>query len=299
MTLTTHSNHNADPSLIRHLDYRTARGRLDKLERLESGSLRVPARMTRTGVLRYDGGVLEYRPPEEVFDAESLASLRSAPVTIHHPPGGEITLDTWKQFAVGHVESVRREGQFIAGDLIISDPQAIQMLESGQLVELSPGYGSRVDNREGVSPQGEAFNRVQRHIRYNHLALLPAGSGRSGSEVRVRTDSVLSARAIAAGWTPDDLRMLQELDFSSLSSALAKLAPAMRGDAKKVTVPLSPIEVRDLLALSRVSAVEAMFIEEGLSLREERQKLEGVDPENDYGASVLEAQLINASRRAK
>jgi hypothetical protein len=80
---------------------------------------------------------------------------------------------------------------------------------------------------------------------------------------------------------------------------LVKLEPAMRGDAKKVAVPLSPIEVRDLLALSRVSAVEAMFIEEGLSLREERQKLEGVAPEDDYGASVLEAQLINASQRAK
>jgi hypothetical protein len=150
---------NPNPYTLHHglslrLDYRQGNlRRLGKAERLSSGALRLKANMTRTGVLEYDTGN-EYRPPEEVFSPESLASLRSAPVVIGHPPSGEVTLDTWKSLSVGHVEEVHRDGQFVSGTIIITDPHTIDMLERGDLSELSPGYMSGVERRTGMGPEG-------------------------------------------------------------------------------------------------------------------------------------------------
>lgn len=249
----THTSHH--PLSLR-VDYREGNlRRLGKAERLSSGALRLRANMTRTGVLEYATGN-EYRPPEEVFDAESLASLQSAPVVIGHPPSGEVTLDTWSE-AVGHVESVERNGSFVSGTLIIRDPRTIEMLEGGHLVELSPGYTARVERQDGKGPDGKPFAGVQKFIRYNHLALLPEGMGRSGSEVRVRTDSRLSARAIAAGWTDADLAVLENVSRLAVKAGWGN---APRTDARG-HVPFEPEEVQALLTLARLPAVEAMVMD--------------------------------------
>jgi len=61
----------------------------------------------RTGVLRYRDGTgrewCEYRPPEEVFAADSLATLRAAPVTDGHP-SEMVRADSWTALARGHVD---------------------------------------------------------------------------------------------------------------------------------------------------------------------------------------------------
>ena len=62
------------------------------LPRTTQGGLIIPAALTRTGVFTYyrDDGtpVRELRHPDEVFSAKSLATLRSAPITIGHPLEG-------------------------------------------------------------------------------------------------------------------------------------------------------------------------------------------------------------------
>jgi len=239
------------------LDYREGNHRrLGKAERLSSGAIRVRANMTRAGVLDYEGGLREYRPPDEVFAPESLASLKSAPVVLGHPPGGEVTLDNWKALAVGHVENVGREGEFVTGTLIISDPHAIELLERGDLSELSPGYVSKLEMRKGTSPEGESFNRIQRGILYNHLALLPAGMGRSGSNVRVRLDSMsLRERAIAAGWTEEDFVALSEVaDF--VQGAVPRADSSGSGFEQ-----LTDEEVQALLALGETPLVRTKILE--------------------------------------
>lgn len=245
------------PSL--RLDYREGNlRRLGKAERLSSGALRLKANMTRTGVLAYDTGD-EYRPESEVFAPESLASLRSAPVVVGHPPSGEVTLDTWKELAVGHVESVYRDGQFVSGTIIINDPDTIDMLESGELSELSPGYTAKTEWGSGKGPDGKPFTSTQRFIRYNHIALLPDGMGRSGREVRVRTDSRLTARAIAAGWTEADVAALESI---GRLAAAAGWGSASRTDTRGVTaVRLEPGEAQALLGLARLPMVAAMVMD--------------------------------------
>lgn len=266
--LTNHS-HNLYPASLR-LDYREGNlRRLGKAERLSSGALRLRANMTRTGVLEYDTGN-EYRSPEEVFDPESLASLRSAPVVVGHPPSGEVTLDTWRQLSVGHVESVEQDGQFVSGTIIITDPNTIDLLESGRLSELSPGYTAKVLPQAGFGPDGKRYTGAQAFIRYNHIALLEEGMGRSGSEVRVRTDSRLSARAVAAGFTESDLAILEGL--ARFAEAGGWNQPAPRTDG--VVFPLSPEEVQALLRLARIPRVQTIVMERAQRLiQEEEQRL--------------------------
>ena len=132
----------------------------------------------------------ELRPPEEVFDAASLDTLKAAPVTDLHPQG-MVTPSNWKTHAIGHVsEDVRQDGQFIASDLNIQDEGVIKAIESEppQREELSCGYTCHLDFTPGVF-NGEHYDAIQRGIRYNHVAIGPKGWGRAGQEVSLRLDA--------------------------------------------------------------------------------------------------------------
>jgi len=168
-------------------------GTIGKLERTPTGGVRVPARVTRTGVLEYrrqDGTTIrEWRPPEEVFAADSLATLADAAVTVAHPATGRVTPDTFRADAVGYVrEGGRQDGRFVAATVVVQDAAAIARVDAGDLVELSCGYSCTVEHKAGTTPDGERYDAVQRRIAYNHVALLPKGGGRAGREVALRVD---------------------------------------------------------------------------------------------------------------
>lgn len=172
-------------------------GRLGSAERTGSGGVRVPARIGRTGVQIYrnvDGSERrEYRPPEEVFSADSLSTLASAPVTRLHPPV-LVTTDNWKDYAIGDVSEKQPERQrvdsneFIEAPLVINHGPAIAEIQDGNLCEVSAGYTCELDETPGVTPNGERYDAIQRNIKYNHAALGPQGFARAGREARLRTD---------------------------------------------------------------------------------------------------------------
>ncbi len=170
-------------------------GRLGKCERTQVGGIRVPARLTRTGVLSYrlpDGTTRrELRHPDEVFREQSLRTLASAPVTDHHPYelGGIVDPATWRKVAIGHAENIRKDdGRFVAGELVIQDANAINAIDRGQREDVSLGYRCRLEFAPGVW-NGEPYDAVQRDITYNHVAILPRGVGRAGPEVGLRLDA--------------------------------------------------------------------------------------------------------------
>src|SRR5204863_2060742 len=80
-------------------------GRLENVKKTPQGGLRSQAFVSKTGVFVYDGAkgvpIREYRPPEEVFHADSLATLPDAPITAGHP--GLVSPDNFQDHAVGHV----------------------------------------------------------------------------------------------------------------------------------------------------------------------------------------------------
>ncbi|MBA3833605.1 MAG: DUF2213 domain-containing protein [Chthoniobacterales bacterium] len=179
-----------DVGAVNRLD---AGGKLSKAARTTLGGARVPATLTRTGVLKYrqgDGTVRrELRLPEEVFHADSLESLRGAAVTVGHPYeiGGLLDAGTFRKFTVGHTEDVRQDGKsFVAGNLVVQDGKTADAIDRGELSEVSLGYQCRMDATPGIW-NGEPYDAIQRGITYNHVALL--APGRSRADVGLRLDS--------------------------------------------------------------------------------------------------------------
>jgi hypothetical protein len=166
-------------------------GRLGKIERTPQGGARIPAALTRTGVLNYlnaDGSTRrELRPPEEVFRQDSLATLRSATVTEGH--AAWITPENYQTHTRGHVaENVREDGSLVAAELIVQSSDSLKRIDTRELTELSAGYTCDFDPTPGEW-QGQRYDGVQRNIKYNHVALLAPGAGRAGRECGLRLDS--------------------------------------------------------------------------------------------------------------
>lgn len=144
----------------------------------------------RSGIQLYTGAevgladreiVRVWRPEDEVRAPESLRTFSHAPVTLGHPES--VTADNWKDLAKGEVSTEATwDGNKIKLPLIVKDAEAVKAVESGTR-ELSAGYTCRLEMADGVTPDGEAYDAIQRDIRINHLAIVP--KGRAGSECRI------------------------------------------------------------------------------------------------------------------
>lgn len=157
----------------------------------KDGYLVADVRAARSGVQQYRGAevgrpeldvVNVWRPDDEVFKKDSLSSYAFKPVTVGHPTE-MVTADNWKKLSVGNVGGdVARDGGFVRVPLVLMDAEAIQSVEGG-LRELSMGYDVRLEFVDGVTPEGEPYQAIQRDIRINHAALVERG--RAGPACRI------------------------------------------------------------------------------------------------------------------
>lgn len=161
----------------------------------DEGYLVAPGNMARTGVQEYrayelgldaDGMdpmkvIRLHRPPEEVFNPDSMASFENKPITIEHPPVA-VTADNWRDLAAGEVHDVARSGDLMTGTLLIRAKDAIEAVQDGK-VQLSNGYTFELDMTSGSTADGRAYDGLQRNIRGNHVALVDAA--RCGSACRI------------------------------------------------------------------------------------------------------------------
>ncbi len=151
------------------------------------GFMRDSPIVARTGIYLYqqpDGSIRrEYRPPEEVFDAESEASFLGKPIVVGHPASGIINSDNVQGLAIGTILSPgeRRDETNIGCSIVIQNPAAI-----GDKRGLSLGYRVDIDETPGVTPEGQQYDAIQRNIRINHLAVVERG--RAGMKARLNLD---------------------------------------------------------------------------------------------------------------
>lgn len=143
--------------------------------------------IARTGQMEYlaqelqlpgdpDRRVSVRRDEMEVFDAAACASFEGVPVTDGHPPA-DICPENWAGYARGHVQNVRRQGQFLIADLHITDPILIQQILDGHKREISCGYRcSYIPIHTGQYKQCR--------IRGNHVAVVR--KGRAGDAVAIQ-----------------------------------------------------------------------------------------------------------------
>lgn len=161
-----------------------------KLTKTAQGFLRVDGYVTRTGVLKYttpDGQTIrQLRDPKEIFNKDSLETLKGIPVTLRHPPKLITTKDV-KQYMVGFSSfDIEPVGNKIKTQLTITDDAAIQSVENEDTVELSCGYECELEESQGTF-DGEQYDFIQRNVKYNHIALVK--KGRAGADVRVLMDA--------------------------------------------------------------------------------------------------------------
>lgn len=145
-----------------------------RAQRSDSGYITDTPILTRTGVFLYKDAKgnerREYRPPEVVFAADSLALYRTLPITDGHP--GKVTAQNVKMHLCGTVISAgRQDGENLLADIVIHDPLPVAQGKK----ELSVGYEVEFDETPGIAPNGERYDAKQIAIRPNHLALVFRG----------------------------------------------------------------------------------------------------------------------------
>jgi hypothetical protein len=176
--------------------------------RTTEGFLTGRAIVTSIGVFAYrnaDGSTSrELRLPEEVFDAESLTSMKLKPVVNDHPTE-KVTPANTQELAVGSLGSLvtttaqertwdgytppekLTDGLHVAIDMTINQADAIEDVLNGKR-SLSMGYECEIEKAdEGATWLGMAYDSIQRKIRYNHCAIVDAA--RAGDAARIRLDS--------------------------------------------------------------------------------------------------------------
>ena len=160
----------------------------------DEGFLRVPGKAARTGIQEYlawelglknrepNDIIRVYRPPEEVFNDESLLTYLGADVTNDHP-SAMVNPSTYRNSSVGVVTSVgRQDGDFVTVDMVIKDKDAIKAVETGKC-ELSAGYTAVYDDTPGTTPEGEPYDFRQTQIKINHVAIVDRA--RAGANARI------------------------------------------------------------------------------------------------------------------
>ena len=115
------------------------------------------------------------RYPEDVFAPAALASFEGKDVTQGHPPEN-VGPENFASYSKGHVQNVRRSGEYIVADLILKDAGLVSDVWNGVTREVSCGYLCQ------YVPDGGGYK--QTNIRGNHVAVVPRG--RAGHAVAIQ-----------------------------------------------------------------------------------------------------------------
>lgn len=170
--------------------------RLTGTRETADGYLVADVRTARTGIQLYAGHevgkpeqavVRVYRPADQVFSRDSLASYAHKPVTNDHPAEA-VTADNWKKLSVGSIgDEIARDGEYVRVPLVVMDKSAIVDIKAGKR-ELSAGYTCDLAFEVGKTPEGEDYDAIQKDIRINHVAIVQ--HGRAGSQARIGDGAV-------------------------------------------------------------------------------------------------------------
>ena len=285
------------------------RAQVGKAVRLDNGWIKAPARITRAGVFVYqksDGSkVRELRLPEEVFAEDAVNSFALVPLTDDHP--GELTAANTRALQVGSVGELKRDGNFLSGQVMVTDAAAVEKVLAGK-VELSGGYFCELEKAEpGARFDGQEYDFIQRKIRGNHVAIV--AKGRAGPEVRIQLDSadavlvedevtempVEETKPTLTVETVGDVKPDPVLQARADAAEVKADAEAKRADAEQARADAAEVKIKELegkLALAiEPAAVQAMVAERVALEAQAREfvgdmKLDGLDNLAVRGAVV-------------
>ena len=125
-----------------------------------------------------DRVVKVYRPFDELERIKD--SFANKPIKMNHHWVGDET--NTADGAIGSIIEADEANGYLRADLIIYNPELIEKIENGELIELSPAYtGEEID--ESGRFNGEAYEFKQKLGEVNHLAVVE--TGRSGKDLKI------------------------------------------------------------------------------------------------------------------
>lgn len=250
--------------------------------------------IARTGEMEYlaselgldgpDKMVTVYRDPADVFAPDALASFEGKDVTSGHP-SENVSPVNHAAYSRGHVQNVRRDGDFVIADLLVKDASLISDIKNGVAREVSCGYNCVYE----PLPDGRY---KQTEIRGNHVAVVPRG--RAGHEVAIKdsaehagkgnqtmsklAEAILRAFGMAAheAETPEEVAALIPTAATALDAVPA--GPAVPAQEAAPAVPATD---------SRISNLEAKM-DKLISLFEAKAAQDSQPAENPSGEAALD-----------
>ncbi len=229
----------------------------------EAAVARVGIQLYSAGELGMDGDpsavVRVYRPPEEVFAADAMASYAHRPVTVDHP-GDLIDAANWKDHAKGQTgDEVLRDGEFVRVPLMLMDKEAIEDWREGKR-ELSMGYTMDLQVADGKTPDGEKYDAIQTNLRMNHLALVSRARG--GSKLKLgdfkSEDSSMSDVKLTTV-TVDGLSVeTTDAGAQAISKLTTELADARKTEVKATETHAAKLKVKDTEAAGKDAEIDTL-----------------------------------------
>lgn len=250
---------------------------ITRREKLSNGYLKVPGVVARAGnVQAYLAKELEltdrkpdeivyvYRPPEEVFSADSLKSYADADVTNDHP-NDLVNSKSFKTVSVGHASSDGRatDDDCVEVDLIIKDEEAIKSIEAGK-IELSAGYLAEYVSQPGETQDGQKYEFIQKDIRINHIALVD--KARAGKQARLYDSKTTpEEKIIMKGHVTLDSSTVVEVEDASTAKLIQNTIDSLRKQSED-----SQVKVREVQKVADEEQAKREKAEE--DLEEEKKK---------------------------
>lgn len=205
----------------------------------DSGQMIAPVTIARTGIMEYRakdcGTMFADRDPEstvkimteaaDLFDEKSLASYRSAPITVGHPEV-DVTVENASTLQKGSLEGMpfkdEADAELLAGTIVLNDGTTIDLVESGTS-QLSSGHSCTLV----LADEADDFDAKKTEIRANHIAIVR--KGRAGSATIADEAEVVEEETTTMFDQDfvDGLQAKLEAKDEELTSVKAELADAV------------------------------------------------------------------------
>ena len=145
------------------------------------------------------------------------------------------------------IGEVGAQEPYLKADLVIYNPKLIELIESGEIVELSPAYEAKLIESSGAY-NGEPFTYKQELLSVNHLAVVE--TGRSGSDLKIQDSKPILTKGETMTKTFKDsvAELLKKFKDSEAESQgeVAELADFDKGElVKEILSVASNSELND------------------------------------------------------